>query len=123
MTEKLTIGDAANMVHRLAVEKGWHDPEETEDQFVERTTNNFHDEVSELHEAWRNNRLHSPCDKADKMQELGFVPLTCLEEEMADIIIRVLDSCVRLGVDIDRAVMVKHKFNKTRPYRHGGKRS
>lgn len=118
-----SLSEIAEMVHDLAKEKGWHDSSETEDQFVERTTNNFHDEVSELHEAWRNNRLHAPCDKAATMEALGIRPLTCLEEEMADIIIRVLDSCVRLGVDIEHAVISKHEFNKSRSYRHGGKRS
>ena len=110
-------------VHTLAWEKGWHSKDEVEDAFIERACNNLHDEVSELHEAWRNNTLRSPCDKADKMRDAGIEPLTCLEEEMADIIIRVLDNCEKLGVNILSAVQRKHNFNGTRPIRHGGKRS
>lgn len=118
-----TIDEAADAVHALAWDKGWHSLDETEDQFVERCCNNLHDEVSELHEAWRNNRLHSTCDKADEMRKAGLPVLTCIEEEFADIIIRALDNCRRLKVDIGRAIDVKHQFNQTRTTRHGGKKS
>lgn len=42
--------------------------------------------------------------------------------ELADAIIRILDYCGYAGIDIDAAVERKHEYNKTRPYRHGGKR-
>ena len=118
-----TLVQIAYEVHALAKRKGWHSDSEGEDAFIERACNNLHDEVSELHEAWRNNRLRLPCDKAEKMSAAGIPPLTCLEEELADIVIRVLDNSRRLGVDIRSAVERKHAFNATRPYRHGGKRS
>ena len=115
--------EIANAVHALAWEKGWHSKDESEDAFIERACNNLHNEVYELHEAWRDNPLHEPCDKASKMLEHGLPALTCIEEEFADIIIRVLDNCRKLDVDILKAVSVKHEFNKLRPVRHGGKRS
>lgn len=115
--------DIANQVHDLAWVKGWHSKREKEDRFVERSCNNLHDEVSELHEAWRENRLHDYCDKHDAMKAAGLVPLTCLEEELADIIIRALDIALRLDVNIVYAINQKHRFNMTRPRRHGGKRS
>ena len=118
-----TLKEISEEVHNLAWKKGWHSPEESEDSFVERACNNLHDEVSELHEAWRDNHLHDLCDKSALMEEYGIRPLTCIEEEFADIIIRVLDNCMKLGVDIQSAVERKHVFNMTRPYRHGGKRS
>lgn len=118
-----TLNEIADAVHKMAWEKGWHSHEEPEDAFLERACNNLHDEISELHEAWRNNVLRSPCDKADKMAQLGIVPLTCIEEEMADIVIRVLDNARKLGVDIQSAIERKHSFNASRPQRHGGKKS
>ncbi len=118
-----SLNQIADEVHRLAWEKGWHNEHETEDEFIERACNNLHDEVSELHEAWRNNKLHELCDKSDKMIELGIAPLTCIEEEFADIIIRVLDNCKKLNVNIQDAVIRKHWLNKTRSYWHGNKRS
>ena len=118
-----TIYEIADAVYAQAQAKGWHSETETEDAFVERACNNLHDEVSELHEAWRNNHLRDLCDKAEKMAAAGIRPLTCLEEELADILIRVLDDSRKLGVDIQDAVLRKHAFNATRPMRHGGKRS
>lgn len=112
----ITLRAAAKMVHRLAWKKKWHSKFESEDHFIERMCNNLHDEVSELHEAWRNGVHRNPCDKPG-------LTLSALEEELADILIRVLDNAERLGVDINRAVQLKHQFNKTRPNRHGGKKS
>lgn len=123
MTDWLSINSFADEVHSLAIDKGWHSDSGNEDAFIERACNNLHDEVSELHEAWRNNRLHHLCDKADAMKKLGIQPLTCCEEELADILIRVLDNARRLDIDIASAAVRKHTFNCSRPHRHGGKRS
>lgn len=41
--------------------------------------------------------------------------------EMADCIIRILDWCGKEGIDIDALIRTKHEYNKTRPYKHGGK--
>jgi NTP pyrophosphatase (non-canonical NTP hydrolase) len=89
--------------------------------FVEQQINNLHDEVSELHEAVRDGTWLENCDKADKMLKLGLRPLSKREEEYADIIIRVLDQCKRLNVDIVYAISVKHAYNTTREYKHGKK--
>lgn len=118
-----TINEIADAVHALAWEKGWHRQDEDLDAFLERACNNLHDEIAELHEAWRVGKLHQPCDKASKMQEHGIKPLTCIEEEMADIIIRVLDNARKFGVDIQAAIESKHAYNTTRAFRHGGKKS
>jgi NTP pyrophosphatase (non-canonical NTP hydrolase) len=41
--------------------------------------------------------------------------------EIADIIIRCLDFAGEHGIDIGRAVRQKMEFNRTRPFKHGGK--
>lgn len=79
---------------------------------------NLHSEISELWEAYRKNQLNDPCDKSAKMTE----KLTCLEEELADIQIRLLDTVKALKVNLSRACRIKNAFNKTRPYRNGGKK-
>jgi NTP pyrophosphatase (non-canonical NTP hydrolase) len=82
---------------------------------------NLHTEVSELWESYRNGELFLPCDKADKMIQLGLKPLTNAEEELADIVIRAFDTAEALGIDIEAAVSAKHDYNMSRPLKHGGK--
>lgn len=119
----MDLNTIAKIVHENAVAHGFHSINTSEDRFVEQTCNNLHDEISELHEAWRKGNLRQACDKSEKMNQLGLAQMTCLEEELADIIIRALDTAVRLEVDIEAAVLNKHKYNVTRPYRHGDKKS
>ena len=45
-----------------------------------------------------------------------------LAADIADVIIRVLDYCAYAGIDIENVLEVKHEYNKSRPYRHGGKK-
>ena len=116
-----TLNEIADAVHANAREKGFHDDGLTREQFVERHSNLIHNEVSELHEALRAGKLDSLCDKTEKMLALGLPALTCAEEEYADIVIRALDQCRRLGIDIQRAIEAKHAYNRTREYKHGKK--
>ena len=81
----------------------------------------MHGEQSELWEAARKGKLHAPCDKAEQMVAKGLPSLTCVEEELADIIIRTLDNAAEFNVDIAKAVAVKMAFNSGRPFQHGGK--
>jgi NTP pyrophosphatase (non-canonical NTP hydrolase) len=64
----------------------------------------IHSEVSEALEALRNDDAQN------------FI------EELADVLIRVLDCAGGLGIDIDAAVRSKLEKNRTRGVRHGGKR-
>jgi NTP pyrophosphatase (non-canonical NTP hydrolase) len=43
--------------------------------------------------------------------------------ELADCIIRILDMAEAYGFDMERIISLKHEYNKTRPYRHGGKKA
>ena len=63
----------------------------------------IHSEVSEALEAMR---------KHDRPN---------FEEELADVIIRVLDLTGGLGIDIERAIHEKLEVNRQREHRHGGK--
>ena len=96
-------------VHDLALEKGWYDRKRDIPELCMLITC----ELAELVEAYRNGDLNKPCDKP--------IQLTCMEEEIADIIIRTLDMAGAYGIDVVRAVQVKHDYNIDRPKRHGGK--
>ena len=43
-------------------------------------------------------------------------------EELADVQIRLLDLTAALGIDLEKAILEKHEYNKTRPYKHGKER-
>lgn len=79
-------------------------------------------EMAEIWEAFRKDELDKPCDKAEKMKKLGLRPLTCKEEEAADVYIRVVQWIQDLGVeDIEECIYIKDQLNKAREYKHGGK--
>ncbi len=119
--ESNAFNTVALKVHFRAKSKGWHPDGESDEAYIPKACANFHGETSELWEAFRDGKLTEPCDKAEKMAAAGIQPLTCEQEELADIIIRVLDYAKRRNVNIGRAIALKHRFNGTRPERHGGK--
>lgn len=57
----------------------------------------------------------APCSAKSKKPEGMAV-------ELADCIIRILDTCAFMSIDIERAIRAEMEYNKTRPYRHGGKK-
>lgn len=118
-----TINQWAQEVYDLAAQKGWHDNDGARDrgELIASYLMNLHSEVSEAWEAYRAGRFDKPCDKSDKMAAMGIKPLTCAEEELADVIIRAMDNAVALGIDIEAAIVAKHAYNATRGHRHGGK--
>lgn len=111
----MLINEIADAIHANAKEKGFHF--EADDlAFMATATANIHGEVSELWEAYRAGDEEKECDKWVKGCHLS-----CREEELADIIIRALDVSRRLGVDIEKAIRIKHEFNRGRPTLHGKK--
>ena len=109
------LNTLAKKINQTAHEKGFYDEKETTAAYMNRACANLHDEVSELHEAFRNGKLNSFTDK--------ILDMTFGEEELADIIIRALDTAHQLGIDIHSAVTKKMEYNLSRPYRHGNKKA
>jgi NTP pyrophosphatase (non-canonical NTP hydrolase) len=75
-----------------------------------------HSEVSEALEAWREGSGFG-VDFDANGKPVG------LASELADVVIRVADMCGYFGIDLERAVLAKLEYNRTRPHRHGGKRA
>ncbi len=71
----------------------------------------MHSEISEITEALRHGN-----PKSEHIPDFSHV-----EEELMDIIIRVLDFAKRKGYEIARPLIAKAAFNKTRPHKHGKK--
>lgn len=108
------INELTERVHRNAVDHGFHEGEDIKD--LNTLGNNMMlmvGELSEAHEAIRKNSLDHPCEKP--------IDITALEEEFADVIIRVMDTAGELGLNLGRAIVLKHLYNETRPYKHGKK--
>jgi len=93
--------------HQTAIKSGFWD----EDSGDYVAIGNMHAELSEAWEALRHGNPPS-----EHIPEFSGV-----EEEFADVLIRVLDTCEKRGYRLIDAVMAKMEFNRTRSYKHGGK--
>lgn len=71
----------------------------------------IHSELSEALEALRKHNPHS-----EKIPEFSG-----LEEELADVVIRIMDYAGGFGLRVPEAILAKVAFNRTRPHRHGDK--
>lgn len=109
----MTIKDWQTKVHKVALEHGWYNPPKTPTEAIAL----MHSELSEALEELRNGK---PLDlvyyndlKPDKPEGFGV--------ELADCVIRILDTCEYIGIDLEQMILLKNAYNETRPYRHGGK--
>lgn len=104
------------------MEHGWWDKEPTFGELVAL----MHSELSEALEEYRAGRPmvyfmdvngFVVSDMSDRRGE----KLEGIAVELADCIIRILDWAGKEGLDMDAIIREKMEYNKTRPYRHGGK--
>lgn len=95
-------------VHQTATEKGFWETERNDGELIAL----MH---SELSEALEGIRLGFPPD--DKIPEFDSV-----SAELADVIIRIMDYGHALALPIAPALIAKIAMNKTRAYKHGGKK-
>lgn len=106
----MNINETVGTCHEIAKSKGWWDSE--------RNTGELHmlmvTEIAEATEEYRSNRPaiylagDEPCGEAI---------------ELADVVIRIFDYFGHNGWDMEEALTMKIEYNKTRPYRHGGKKA
>lgn len=94
--------------HQTAVEHGWLSDETARNPLVLLAL--ITSEVGEMVEAFR------------KPTQSEHIPeFTAAEEEAADIFIRLAQMCAEHKLRFGAAVVAKSEYNKTRPYKHGGK--
>ena len=103
----MEISQMQEEVHRTAIEHGWWEkPRPVGEVLMLMVT-----ELAEAMEAYRSGNSES-----EKIP--GF---SQMEEELADVVIRLLDFAGGEDLDIEGALTAKMLYNAKRPYRHGGK--
>ncbi len=130
----LKLNEFAQEVHRNAVEHGWWEEEPSFGDVIALC----HAELSEALEEYRAGRpnvwkscqtgadicMQKGCgdwrDGVCELDALGKKP-EGIAVELADCMLRILDWCGKNNIDIEAILREKQEYNKTRPYRHGGK--
>lgn len=109
--EETTVSDftqafdaMAREVHQTARDVGWWDEPRGFSEFIALT----HSELSEALEYSRGD------DVSDKIW-----PHTGVEEELADVILRIMDYATAKGLLVSKAIEAKNEYNKTREHKHG----
>lgn len=118
----------AEQIHANAIKHGWWDEDSSFGEIVALC----HSELSEALEEYLDEkplvyqmqsygivsgRMETDLEKFFPQQKIEGIAV-----EMIDCLIRILDWCGKEGVDVDEILARKHEYNKTRPYRHGGKK-
>jgi hypothetical protein len=133
------IKDLQTEAHNNAVEKGFWEGKDPEKNIPEAIAL-MHSELSEALEEFRRDGLNPrfmyfskdgkdvpgwpPSPVAVTLIEAakqGYKP-EGIAAEFADVVIRIMDNCEALGIPLDTAIRIKMAYNKTRSYKHGGKR-
>lgn len=117
---------ASFQVHENAKEKGFYDEEKNTGEMIAL----MHSELSEALEADREGKYCDVDVNILMIQDEDFFFVESykqsvkgtFEEEMADIVIRVMDMCAFKGIDLESHIAAKMRFNKCRSYNHGGKK-
>lgn len=126
------LNELSKEIHQNAVEHGWWNLAPSFGEVIALC----HSELSEALEEFRADRPMVYCDAVKSNVECmdgKCSGMECLSHfigrkpegiavEMADCLIRILDWAGHEGIDMDSVVLAKMEYNKTREYRHGGKK-
>jgi NTP pyrophosphatase (non-canonical NTP hydrolase) len=109
----LTFQELLDESHQTAIEKGWW---ENQDRNFGELLMLMVGELSEAMEEYRKYGLNSVLFKRIENGKPEGIAI-----EFADVLIRMADTCAKYNIPLEDALRIKLEYNKTRPYRHGGK--
>lgn len=120
------INELAQKIHEANIKKGFY---EDDDKNIGEMLALIHSEVSEALESDRKgryvrssiNEVNGWFDDEDFKNSFGQHIKDTFEDELADIVIRVLDLSAFKGVDIEAHIEAKMRYNSLRPHKHGKK--
>ena len=114
----MDINNFAQACHDYALRNGFWDRPKTPGEQIAL----MHSELSEALEFYRDGQ---PLD--DPQTQVIWTPSKTGEKpdgffiELGDTVIRIFDTMCYYGVSPEEMLRLKHDYNQTRPYRHGGK--
>ena len=108
----MRVKELCRIAHTESRRNGWYDEERNLGEMIAL----IHSEGSEMLEALR--KLDPETGEIKPSEKIP--EFTKLEEEAADLAIRLADFCEHTGVRLEDAISAKLAFNRTRGYRHGG---
>ncbi|MBE6721868.1 MAG: hypothetical protein E7572_05195 [Ruminococcaceae bacterium] len=114
----MNLTEWSKEVNKTATEHGWHEPDK-EPSFGEVVAL-CHSELSEALQAYREGQPNYYWIQDGTGHNSGKPDGVAVE--MADCLIRILDWAGQNGIDMESIVKQKDIYNKSRPYRHGGKK-
>lgn len=117
----MKLNELRDAALKIAVDHGFKDASVPEDIAL------MHSELSEALEDYRAGA--KPAEFTYDALKSVIVPdsevrhskPTGIPSEMADVVIRVLHFCGKHGIDLERAVTEKMRYNSLRPFKHGNK--
>ncbi|MCX6186038.1 MAG: hypothetical protein NTU43_03445 [Bacteroidetes bacterium] len=121
----MKINDTSKVIHTINVEKGfWENPRNKGELLMLVVS-----ELAEALEADRKNRYTSTDVKKitalakdeNFIDEFTSHVKDTFEDEIADAVIRLLDMSAGLGIDIEKHIEAKLRYNASRPKKHGKK--
>lgn len=119
------INKLSKQVHANAVSKGFYEGGEKN---MGEILCLIHGEVSEALEADREGRMcMADVSEIDDVKTDAFKELYehhvkgTFDEELADIVIRVMDLAAYKGIDLENHIRAKMRYNSMRPHKHGKK--
>lgn len=133
-----TIKRLQEEIYRNAVDKGFYDPPRSYGESIAL----MHSELSEALEEARKNpeglakvyytvagrevdkvgdRFYIDADRGGNIDMGSNGKPEGFAVELADCVIRILDTCEYLGIDLQQIIEEKMAYNATREHKHGGK--